>query len=420
MKRLLVVTHAFPPEPSPGALRPGYIARYLPHAGWNVTVLARNGQPPPFPAEVIYTGPQTSPLENRLRNSVSSRISDPNSPVRSALRAIKDAVMFPDTTAPWIPRALAHGSNVLRERHFDAILSTAHPPSAHVIAWMLARKFSLPWVADYRDPWAGNVYFNRGPIRGLLERLLERGMLHRADAITTISAPIAAQLQAFHRRNDVEIIPNAYDVADWDGIPDVHPSRFDLTFTGSMYSGKRDPDLLFAALAQMRAGGDTAATTARIHFYGPNAEHIMKQASRHGVNLLVREHGVVSRSTAMRAQRASAALLIFLNMDPATSSEMGSKYLEYLGARRPIIAFGPSDGVMRSFIAQHRLGWYASNIDEAKLAIRSAYERFASGGYEISADSRDLPTAPMLANRFAEVLDRVAGVPQVAPSVIAL
>jgi hypothetical protein len=109
----------------------------------------------------------------------------------------------------------------------------------------------------------------------------------------------------------------------------------------------------------------------------------------------------------MRAQRSAAALLVFLNMDPATGTELGSKILEYLGARRPIIAFGPANSVMRDFIRRNRLGWFASNVEEAKHALSAAHARFAAGTYELSIDSRAFPTAIDLARAFAERLDAV-------------
>jgi hypothetical protein len=107
----------------------------------------------------------------------------------------------------------------------------------------------------------------------------------------------------------------------------------------------------------------------------------------------------------MHAQRAAAALLIFLNMDPATAGETGSKYLEYLGARRPILAFGPPNSALREAIVSNRLGWFASNAQEAMDALRAAYSRYVSGRYEATIDERAFPSAPELAGRFAECLD---------------
>ena len=412
MKRVLLIAHVFPPQPSPGALRPGYLARYLPQFGWEATVLTQSAGTPPFPARVVSTGSATSPFEARLRERVTARSGDPYSPLRRTLRAVKEAVLFPDATAPWIRPARRLGMQLLREERYDAIFSTAHPPSVHAVAAYLSARSGLPWLADYRDPWAGNAYLKRGPIRTFLERAYERRLLRRAAAVTTISRPIAEQIGTFHGGRAVEVIPNAYDPAEWEAVPHVDPARFDLCYTGSMYDGKRSPDLLFAAIAQLRRERDGCANAARVHFYGPNSDNVAQSAAQYGVTLQIRQHGVVPRPQAMRAQRSAAALLIFLNMDPATASEMGSKFLEYLGARRPIIAFGPANSVMRDVIRRYRLGWFASDVDEAKAALRAAHDRFASGAYELTVDSRAFPTATELARRFALQLDAaVSGQP---------
>lgn len=407
MRRLLLVSYAFPPHPSAGALRPGYLARYLPQYGWEATVLTQSALSAPFNVRVITAGAATADVQERLRASIAARAGNPHSFVRRTLRKMKDTLLFPDPTAAWIPSALRSGACLMRDERFDAICSTAHPASVHVVAAVLARRSGLPWIADYRDPWAGNAYADRGPMRTLLERGLERALLRRAAGITTISRPIAEQLTAFHRRHDVQVIPNAYDPAEWQTVPNTAPARFTLCYTGSMYDGRRSPDLLFAAIRRLREQRDPAAQAARVQFYGPNSDNVNVSAQQFGVTLQVQVNGQVPRSHAMRAQREAAALLVFLNMDPSTANETGSKFLEYLGARRPIIAFGPENSVMRDLIRRHRLGWFASNLEQAQEALRGAYARFSAGAYDLAVDSRVFPTASDLAGRFARVLDDV-------------
>lgn len=405
MKRVLLVSYVFPPEPSPGALRPGYLAQYLPQFGWEATILTQSTGTPPFPARVFTTGKSVTPFEERLRASVTARSSDPNSPLRKRLRAVKDLLLFPDATAPWVPAARKLGATLLREERFEAILSTALPATVHVVAEDLCRRSGLAWIADYRDPWAGNAYIRRGPIRSALERTLERRLLRRAACITTISRPIAEHLAAFHGRQTIEVIPNGYDPIEWNAVAQAQPARFDLCYTGSMYDGKRSPDLLFEAIAQLRGRRDPAAQAARVHFFGPNSEGVAQSAARFGLTLQMRQHGVVPRPQAMFAQRSAAVLLLFLNMDERTASEMGSKYLEYAGAGRPILAFGPRSSVMRDFIERNRLGWFASDVDEAKTALRAAFARFSAQQYEIHPPPGVIPTARELAGRFARILD---------------
>ena len=384
MKRLLLVAHTFPPAPSPGALRPGYLVRYLPEFGWNVTTIKATDGAAPFSADVIRA----------------------HGPVAAAIDAlpfrVRDAVLFPDAAASWMLQAYRKGLKALRAERFDAILSTAHPPSVHVVASMLAWRTGLPWIADFRDAWAGNPYLKRGPLRRRLEYAAERALLRRASAIAAISDPIAQTLRRVHGR-PVAVIPNGFDPSEWDAFPDVMPDAFELVFTGSMHDGKRTPDLLFEAIRDLAAQGDPAGLEARVAFYGPSNERAVEAAARYGIADRVRSAGVVSRPEAMAAQRKAAALLIFLSMDAATHTEMGSKYLEYAGARRPILAFGPEQSVMRAFLHERGLGWFASNAEQARDGLRQAFARFRSDARlsEVPA----LPTARDLARGFAALLD---------------
>jgi len=405
MKRLLLITYHFPPEPVSGAVRPGYLARYLREFGWDVTVLTRPLGDPGFPCDMIRVGMPTAGLEERVRHSFQSRGKSEHSPLRSMLRNLKEMLLVPDKTVPWVPGAIRAGLEVTAKQRFDAMISTALPPSIHVVGGAIARARNIPWIADYRDPWAGNYYAGRGPVRSAIERVLERALITRAQALTTISQQVADELSALHRRNDVHVISNAYDPAEWTEFSGVVPSRFSLCFTGNMYDGKkRSPELLFAALAALKSQGDPAAS-ACVDFYGQASEFIGACAERFGVSKLVHQHGVVPRADAMRAQRDAAVLLIFLATERRTLHETGSKFLEYLGAKRPIIAFGPRESVMRAYIEQHKIGWFASDLGEAQRALREAYARYNAENYEVEIDDETAPTARRLAQKFAAVLD---------------
>lgn len=413
-KRLLLVTYSFPPEPLPGALRPGYLARYLPQYGWDVTVLTHSHEAPPFAANVVRAGAQPAPSRAQIVSERARAALPHGSAVRTLLRTIKEGVAFPDELAAWIPPAVTTGARLLRERKFDAILSTALPTSAHVASAALSLYSGVPWVADYRDLWSGNPYMPWGALKKRAEMLLERLVVSRASRLTTVSAALAASLRRLHGKN-VDVIENAYDPAEWDAVPDEPPAAFDLVFTGTMYGGKRSPDLLLRALARMREQGHPIAQAARIHFYGKNNEDIALQAQRFGVAERVVIHGMVPRAQALRAQRRAAALLVFLSMDPQTANETGSKYLEYLGARRPMIVFGPQNSAMRGMMQSIGAGYFASDEAQAAQALRAVYDAFQRGDVRVTPNADAVPTAAALARRFAASLDRAVSPASGAP-----
>lgn len=402
MKRVLLITHAFPPEPLPGALRPGYLARYLPEYGWQATVLTPARERPAFPADIIEAGRAAPPASSERIRAMLPK----GGPVRAILRLLKETLIFPDELAGWIPPAVAAGLRVMRQQRFDAILTTALPTSTHVIGAVLSRSGGVPWLADYRDLWSGNPYMGWGPVKSRVQKMAELLAMRRAAHLTTVSEPLARELRALHGK-DVSVIENAYDPSDWDEVPDEPPRGFDLVYTGTMYGGKRSPQLLFRALARLREERHPAAA-ALIHFYGKNNDAALDEAKTFGLESQVRVHGMVPRSEALLAQRRSAAVLIFLSMDPATAKETGSKYLEYLGSRRPMLVFGPSGSVMRETISALNAGYFASETGEAERALRSLYEQYVSGRYAVTADLSRVQTAETLTAAFAGHLDAIA------------
>lgn len=406
MKRLLLIAYHFPPEPASGALRPGYLAKYLPEFGWDVTVLTR--RLPLLRAQPVI---EANVWGERFEHSVRQRLGVNGStgrvsPFRRLLRHMKESLFFPDRTAGWIVPAVRSARKAAPGGGFDAVLSTAMPASAHVAGGAIAALYRLPWIADYRDLWFGNPTApQRSRLRRSFERHLERALMSRVSAIVTVSQPLADRLAALHRTN-VAVIPNAFDPADWKEIEALQPRAFELCFTGSMYDGARTPALLFEALAALRDQGDPAGE-ARVHFYGPNSAHIGDLAQRYCIQANVVLHGTVPRSQALRAQRSASDLLIFLNMDRSTRHELGSKIFEYAGAQRPILAFGPRGSVVRDYLDRHRLGWFSADLSEATAALRAAHRRFLCGEHAVVAPPDAVLDARNLARSFAAVLERI-------------
>jgi glycosyltransferase involved in cell wall biosynthesis len=417
VKKVLLVAYYFPPQPAAGALRPAYLARHLPEFGWEPTVLSVEypGTSPsgvriirvPDPGMPLTARPESKPvqLQTRRRSRVESLL-------RDAVRAV---VHFPDEKVGWLLAARRRALALTASERFDAILSTLPPPSAHFVAREVAARRKLPWLADYRDLWAGpsGPYFERefGEIRRTIYFACERWMLRRADALTAPSEGHGTALAEYFRRPDVEIIPNACDLSAWDGIPMSAPARFSLCYTGKLYQRLRTPDVLFAAAAKMRADGALGGAL-HFDFYGEDPAMVVESANRYGIADAVSVHGVVSRQEALHAQRSAAVLVLLLNtsgdIDSIENNNPGSKVLEYIGARRPILALGSPENAVAPLMDRDGLGIYASSEEECTRALGTLYANFKAGKFESTLRPDWRPFTPRdLAERFAAVLDRI-------------
>ena len=243
-KRVLILTYHYAPEPTSGALRVTYLAKYLRRFGWEPIVVTRKA-PPGFAKDdgkVLRTG-----------RAFQARIDPPPalahvarfSPVAWLKQCVRQIVFFPDRAAWWIPFAVAGGLRAHRRWGYDAIVTSAMPASVHVAGAILARLLNAPWIADYRDLWNGNPYVEDSPPRAKLLLQLERAAIRRASALTTITSSLASALATLHDR-PVRTIANASDAGEWESVPFEPPDRFRIVHAGTLYDGLRNPEPVIA------------------------------------------------------------------------------------------------------------------------------------------------------------------------------
>jgi glycosyltransferase involved in cell wall biosynthesis len=379
----------------------GYLAKYLSEFGWEPTVLTRRA---PHDAgeecNVVRVGGAyraTIPAREAIERSAH--------PAISMLKAcVREVLFFPDRAAPWIPFAVAAGIRAHRREQFDAILSSAMPASVHVAAYCLKSLLRVPWLADYRDLWTGNPYVDVSTWRASLESRMERTMLRKADRITTITPALAAALESLHG-SPALAIPNVVDPDEFRDIPFERPDRFRIVHAGTLYDGRRNPERLLAQVSSLRREG--AIRDVALDFYGQDPGNLLEVSRRHGIDDAVRYHGLVERREAMRAERGAALLVIIQNDDPRTAGEYGSKIFEYQAAGPRILVTGPPASVLRGYVEQHGLGWFAGSDDELRAALRRAYEIYREGNY--LREQSFSGNARVLAEAFAALLDETLG-----------
>lgn len=427
----LLISFFYPPFQAVGALRVSKLSKLLPRYGWRPTILtvANDTNPATMPLEVPeHWVHRTRMLDvNALPKLIlgKQRIAEqgfwnlgPSPRVRllgKAGRLYRNLVNFPDGQIGWFPSALRRGAALVRSERPALIYSSAMPATSHLVAATLARRFGVPWIAEFRDPWTDNPNYERPPALAALERRLETRTMSIARHIVSVTPEMVERLT---RRFDLpgDLIPNGFDPEDAvSGVPLT--AAFTMTFTGMVYPGKQSLRPLFDALVALRRVGEVPAGFL-VRLVGRHVRALADEAAAAGLDELVAVLPQASRGEALRLQAESTVLLLPLWTNENLGSWYPAKMFEYMGARRPILAIGPWRNEAARLLSKRGAGWVGSNTEEMVPLLRRWFADYRRGGAAAVLPGTLLEDfrRERSAERLARVFDQVASGPRGVPA----
>lgn len=419
MKKVLIISYKFPPDPNVGGLRIRGLAKYLPEFGWEPIILTTTlPETPNAQFRVIQThyydviAPWKRRFGLRLEEGVYKQLGlNPYKNKKSLLNFIlnffKEIIVYPDAQKGWYPYAVEAGSEILKNETIDAIISSSTPVTCHFIANELKTKYKIPWIADLRDLWTQAPYYQYSFIRRFRETKMELKTLSRAEALVTVSKNLAETLGTLHKEKLIYAILNGFDPQEMNISHVDLTNKFTITYLGSLYHGKRDPSKLFKALQDLISEGKINPNDIEVRFYGQKEDWMEKEIEIYRLQGIVNEYGVIPRNIAVEKQRESQLLLLLMRDHPKEIGVYTSKIFEYLAAQRPILAIGSLEGVVNDLLEDTTAGIYATSVKDVKKALEEYYNEYKlkdNVSYKGERAKIDKYSHREMARKFAEVL----------------
>jgi len=419
MKRVLIIAYHYPPRPGVASNRIGGLAKYLPAYGWESVILTtplNEGNWAPY-AKVVETS-YTS-VSDKIKNIFGMKtevglqqqlgIKQPGRNIffNWCIAKFKEIVDYPDEFRTWISIAVQEGKKLIKEEKIDAIISSSPPVSTHLIASQLSQEQQIPWIADLRDLWTQNHYYNYSYLRLLFERALEYNTFRQASALVTVSEPLVENLKKIHQGKKVYCITNAFDTDEM-RVEDYKTEKFLITHTGQIYHNKRNPLMLLEVIKELLKDGCIDKQKIELRFYGPYNYLLQKQIEEIGLTQQVFQHGIIKRELVLEKQRESSVLLLLRWDDPNELGVYTGKLFEYLAARRNILSIGGPGGVVDSLLQSTNAGVHVKNKRELKEILLRWYREFKQYGEPIYTPVQKNVmeyTQVNMAKKFAEVLN---------------
>src|SRR5262245_31988255 len=198
-RRLLLISYFFPPCAASASYRMLGLARHLPAFNWQVSVVTASNVPhEPHDAELASRVPPQT------------RVFAPPFPQNWLMRQLRRYIGY----HVWLPRAYKACVRAIDFERPDAVLTSSPPHCVHFLGLLLKKRFRLPWVAEFRDPWiANNSNLQHRTVQSVWESYCEAAVIKQADRIVLNTPSARTELQrAFPAQaSKMIVITNGYD-----------------------------------------------------------------------------------------------------------------------------------------------------------------------------------------------------------------
>jgi glycosyltransferase involved in cell wall biosynthesis len=365
-KSILFVSYAYPPTNEVGAMRVVRLCRYLPEYGIDPIVLTVD--PRFYPSQdASVEAPRGIAMERTrvlctpldfYRRLLSNARSGPASPIFEtqpgpsvrfsfARRQILALLQMPDSYWGWYFPAIRKAAEIIRNRKISAIISSGPPWTGHLIARHLKRKFRLPWIADFRDPWMANPWRSIEQLpswRDRSDHWMESSCLHHADVVTCVTEALRGDFLVRYPKlpkSRFVVVTNGVDgTLPSSSLPRPRSSKVICLHLGALYRpGLRRIDTFCQALVDLVRDGKLSLENFQVIFVGsesPASERIAQQIApeliqNHCIEFLPR----VTRRESDLLLESADVLLIFQGNHRIS---LPSKFFDYLGTGKPMLA----------------------------------------------------------------------------------
>lgn len=349
MKKVLILAYDFPPYVSVGGLRPNYWYENFKEMGLFPIVITRNWNPIHGNALDYIQPSKTKEIEIEetgkgilIKTPYKATLSN-----RLTLKGKKDPIsnLLKKTSTGWneigqwfLPIGTKYelykaAKNFLKDKKVDIILATGEPFILFKYASKLSKKFNIPWVADYRDPWSNRISINNKPIQKNIAKILEKKYLKNVKLISTVSEYFVAKIKEIVYNKPFVIIPNGYN----DNIltNNIKAKQNDelltIALAGTIYNWHPYEIFLNVLSNYLKINPNRKI---RINFYGINEEKEIANIVEQFYNLKdsIKIFPKIPNKQLIRELSKSNVLLLFNYY-----SMMGTKIYDYLALNRKII-----------------------------------------------------------------------------------
>jgi glycosyltransferase involved in cell wall biosynthesis len=428
MKKFLLITYYWPPAGGGGVQRWLKMTKYFREYGWEpIIYTAEAGEQAAYDPSLVKEVPEglevvRTPIwepydlykkftgKKKEEKVYSGFISEgkKSSFTQDLSVFIRGNFFIPDARRFWIKPSIRFLKKYLEEHPVDAIISTGPPHSMHMIALGVKKHHDIPWIADFRDPWTQQDFYDQLKLTwpaDLTHKRMEQKVLKKADRIVTVSWSWVEDFKALSKGREVDLITNGFDPADFQTTVSQRDEAFTICHIGSM-NKDRNPQFFWKALSELKKEYPGFGKKLKIKLIGQVDFSIQQAIQQYGLTDQLERLDFMPHADVVEHMKKAQLLLLPINSTPNAMGILPGKLYEYLGARRPVLAVGPLTSDAAKVIQLTQAGTINDydDLEGLKTNISNYFQQYQEDTLEVESSGIEQFSRKALAGKYAELL----------------
>lgn len=278
---------------------------------------------------------------------------------RKILRKIKNALVIPDMYYGWARKAGKYGEELMKSEKFDIIFSMHEPPSSHLCAYYIKKKYKdVPWITYWSDPWLKDSTREKSFfLKKIIEKKMEKEIVNLADKFIFVTEANRNEYLKDYKmlKEDVKktfILNRGFDAKlyerlSYEEIPKlIKKDSLNIIYTGEIFSKLRDIKPFIKALEEIKEEDKESYNMLNVLFFGNIDDNDGKKRLE---NLeIAKVSPRIPFDEALKYMLNGDVLLLFGNKN---SKQIPAKIYDYFGAKgRIFVIYGDENDPIKRIV----------------------------------------------------------------------
>ncbi len=373
MKKVLFISFYWPPSGKASMHWPLKMAETLPQYGWQPKVLtARDDSFTEKDYSLIQDLDEIEVIRTELfdpfiyyKKFIGKKKSDALSPSDAVSKHDDDIknrfaqwirmnLFIPDARIGWYKSAVKGASEYLNNEKVDVIVSNGPPHTSHLIGKKLSKKFNIPLVTVFIDPWVDISYYkghNRNPLVLKVDEYLEKSVLNHAVRSIFVTQGLVDYFEKKYPfiKNKSVLMHWGYNESDFENLISGKSKTTPIMLhAGNLYDHQNPIEFWKYVKSEIDNGRKL-----KLRFVGSLGPGIKNSLKNYGLTEHVEYAGFLSYKEVL-SEMMNADYLLVCASEPR---HIPGKLFEYLRTGKPIAAFADDNSEVKQLIEESGAGF---------------------------------------------------------------